>query len=279
MSGKANIAICLVLMLHFVSPLASAEEICLPPAGLISATSNENLKYLVFGEVHGSIEAPALFAESVCALVTSGKRVLVGLEFPEADAGTFQQFLRSAGGPEDVKNLLSGSSWSQGASQFPDGRTSQAMLDLVQRLRALRASGHELSIASFVRSVETQGESQTPYDKGLASSLIETESRGTYDLVMVLVGNVHASKAVVSFGTPFEPMAMHLPQSEALTLNMVSEGGTAWNCRPECGAHPMRASATDEVEGIVLGKELALGYDGVFNVGTTSASLPVAEAP
>src|SRR5690554_288075 len=82
-NGKTIIAFCLVLMSYLTAPLASAEVICLPPAGLTSVTSNENLKYLIFGETHGSVEAPAVFAEAVCAVVTSGKRVLVGLEFPE----------------------------------------------------------------------------------------------------------------------------------------------------------------------------------------------------
>lgn len=279
MNWKVVFAIWSIVMPYFVSPYVLAEERCSPPEGLASATSKENLRFLVFGEVHGTAEAPALFAESVCAAVTSDMKVLVGLEFSEASAGVFRQFLDSAGGPEDVKNLLTDSYWSQQAAQFPDGRTSQAMLDLVQRLRGLHSSGYELSIAPFVRPALGPRKTQTPYEKGLAESLMEAESDGSYDLVMVLVGNLHASKDVINAATPFEPMAMHLPQDETVTLRMGSEGGTAWNCTPECGIHPLGASFMENITGIVIGKGMVGGYDGIFNIGTASASPPVTEMP
>jgi len=267
--------ISLAAMTCCFTPQVLADVSCRAPEGLTALTSSSE-KFLVFGEVHGTTEAPALFAESVCAVVTSGKKVLVGLEQPEASAAAFKEFLQSEGGPEDVRKLLAESQWSQQASQFPDGRTSQAMLGLVQRLRELRGSGNDVAIAPFVRTTAwNQGESQTPYEKGLASSLIEAASNGAYDFVMVLVGNVHAYKAVVPAGAPFEPMVMHLPRDETVTLNMVSDGGTAWNCRPGCDIHPLRVSNTENHSGIVLGRNIAPGYDGIFNIGTASGSPPV----
>ena len=40
----------------------------------------EDLRFLVIGEVHGTVQTPALFGELVCALASSGMRILVGLE-------------------------------------------------------------------------------------------------------------------------------------------------------------------------------------------------------
>lgn len=277
MNGKVIFVIYSAAIACCFTSHASAEEDCGAPEGLSTITSSTDARFLVFGETHGTVEAPAFFAESVCAVTTSGKKVLVGLEFPEEDAAIFQQFMQSAGDPEDVKKFLTDSSWGQQASQFPDGRTSQAMLALVQRLRELHANGYELTIAPFVRAGLERG---APYENGLASSLMEAELNGSYDLVMVLVGNVHAFGAVVNFGTPYEPMAMHLPQDTTLTLRMVSEGGSAWNCQSDgCGVYPLRTLDRDEDTGITLGKDIAQGYDGIFNIGASSASPPATKIP
>ncbi len=279
MNRKVIFAIGSVAMMCCYTPHVLAEAECLAHEGLATITSNSAVKYLVFGEVHGTVETPAFFAESVCAVVTSGKRVLVGLEQPEASAAAFKTFLQSDGNPEDVGRFLRDSGWGLQAAQFPDGRTSEAMLGLVQRLREMRASGYELSVVPFARMTPfAEGESQTTYEQGLASSLMEAGSSGAYDFVMVLVGNVHAYKIAIPAATPFEPMAMHLPQAETVTLSMVSDGGTVWNCSPNCETHPLRVSNTENHTGIVLGRNIAPGYDGIFSIGVASASPPVTKA-
>lgn len=277
MNSNISILIAFTAIINLFAGEAFAQESCAPPAGIDQVISDEQVHFAIFGEVHGSVEAPALFGESVCAAAAEGKSVLVGLEFSESTTDAFHQFMRSAGSPEDVQKLLESSHWLSQAAQFPDGRTSEAMLQLVKRLRELRAFGREISITTFVRPPPGSLETQTPYEQGLADSLVEANSDGSFDLVMVLVGNIHASKATVDSGTPFEPMAMHLPQDSTLSLTMTSAGGEAWNCRPECRAHPLRQSTENPEPVVTLGNADRRGYDGTFSVGIGSASPPVRE--
>lgn len=276
---NSNIAflIAFTAIINLFACKAFAQEPCAPPAGIDQVISDEQVHFAIFGEVHGSVEAPALFGESVCAAAAEGKSVLVGLEFSESTTDSFHQFMRSSGSPEDVKKLLESSHWLNQAAQFPDGRTSEAMLRLVKRLRELRASGQAISITTFVRPPPGTMETQTPYEQGLSGSLMEANSNGSFDLVMVLVGNIHASKATVNSGTPFEPMAMHLPQDSTMSLTMTSAGGEAWNCRPECGEHPLRQSTEEPEPVVTIGEADRKGYDGTFSVGMASASPPVRE--
>jgi hypothetical protein len=255
-----------LLIACFTSNQALAQENCRAPGGLESVVADKSIKFIVFGERHGSAEGPALFADAVCSLVKSGRSILVGLELSQGDAAAYEQFLQSAGGPEDVSKLLTDSYWGN------DGRGSMAMLNLVQRIQALVSSGYMLSIAAFAPDGISPG---TLYESGMASSLMESEASGTYDLVMILVGNAHAFKVAIPGDVPLEPMAMHLPTDETISLLMVTEGGTAWNCQAGvCGVHPVRASPIEVTVDIELRNDVGPGYDGVFDIGESSASPP-----
>lgn len=278
MKGRRALTICLAATTTIgCACSAFAVEDCIAPDGLAAITSSPNATYVLFGETHGSSEAPAFFADAVCAVAVSGKSVLVGLELPEEASVSLQQFMNSAGTPDDIRTFLSGSLWEQQARQFPDGRTSEAMLALVQQLRAMHQSGYEVAVSAFVPSGLEPGD---PYEAGMATMLMEAQTSGPYDLVMVLVGNVHAYGAQLNFGTPYRPMAMHLPRNNTLTLRMVSRGGTSWNCQSDgCGIHSLRASTTDDAVGIRIGADLAPGYDGIFHIGQASASAPAIDLP
>jgi hypothetical protein len=55
-------------------------------------------------------------------------------------------------------------------------------------------------------------------------------------------------------------------------------GGHAWNCSPECAVHPVRGRAATESPSIVLTGLHRPGYDGLFNIGRVTASLPLRSA-
>ena len=87
--------------------------------------------------------------------------------------------------------------WSYVARQFPDGRTSEGMLAMLERLRALRAGGLDIFVTTFEPpSRSTPSESQTPYEVGTAESLREAFDSGAYDLAIVLVGGRRRLPAV-----------------------------------------------------------------------------------
>lgn len=251
--------------------------LCTPPPGAASLWEQRELRFVLIGELHGTAETPAVFAELVCAAVTeANKRVLVGLEFPEAARSAFETYLESSGTAEDRTSFLAESGWVASVRRFPDGRTSEAMWGMLERLRTLRAAGLDISVTTFVRPNSAGNETQTPYEIGMATSLLEAADSDAYDLIVALVGNIHARKS--TFGPTgvdsFDPMAMHLPKESTLTLHAVTGGGEAWNCQPECGVHQYDGSPRGSTPGIVLGEDLSPGYHGIVAIGRTTASFP-----
>ena len=250
---------------------------CSPPPDSETIFLQTDIRFLIIGELHGTQEIPAAFGELVCFVAAAGNNVLVGLEFQESARSLFEQYLESSGSQADRAGFLQDSGWLVDAQQYPDGRTSKAMLKLVDRLRELRAAGLGIGVTTFVRPHQAVSDSQTTYEIGLADSLKEAEQSSQYDLIIALVGNVHARKETFEAEgvASFDPMAMHLPTETTLTLHAISNGGEAWNCRPNCGRHQHDGSLAGSDPRIEFRPDLSSGYDGILAVGTTTASLPV----
>ena len=116
----------------------------------------------------------------------------------------------------------------------------------------------------------------------MAQNVREAVSTWEDSTVVVLVGNVHASKAFGAFFDPkYEPMGYLLREVGALSLNIRSAGGTAWVCtgpKPTevaCGASERSPSSKPDRRGqIEFGGEDPTMYDGTYNIGRISASPP-----
>ena len=262
------------------NPLDHAGVSCTPPRGTARITALGHVRYLVVGELHGTAETPAVFAELVCAVARErGGRLLVGLEFQEDARPAFESYVASRGTAADRSALLEESGWLDSArGPYPDGRTSEAMLRMVERLRVLRAAGLAISVTTFRRPVRVVSDSQTPYEMDMADSLRDAFDAGAYDTVIVLVGGVHARRTTVTPPNrpPFEPMAMHLPVESTLTLDALAGDGEAWNCQAAtCGIHARQGHRSRGSAGLELGADMSPGYDGVIPIGPVTASPPV----
>jgi len=179
------------------------------------------------------------------------------------------------------------------------------MADLLVRLHSLSRGGQLIDIVAFNGATDEAQASrlshlpaQGPHEAAQAENIRAAASAKPYDYVLVLVGNIHARKRPVErSGVAFEPMAMQLaPATDLVTLNMETAGGTVWNCqlkpgvKPDpkepigddaiaCGSYPLRGSADREREPFIeLSRPLMTNsdadYDGVFWLGTVSASPP-----
>ena len=255
---------------------------CSPPDGTALLWSRAGVHFFLLGEVHGTMETPRIFGELVCERAAHGKRVLVGLEFSDKISSVFQTYIDSKGTAKDQQAFLANSQWLEMARQFPDGRTSIAMWKMVERLRELRAAGLSIFVATVQGGMAVNAKSQTPYEAGMANNLREAFSAGRYDVAMVLIGSLHARREPVptSATATFEPMAMHLPIEVTLTLDAVPSDGATWNCTPAgCGAHARTGRVLTNRSGIVLDSTLSRGYDGVIQVGPTTAAVPVLDEP
>jgi hypothetical protein len=232
-----------LLAVASASPAASAE--CTPIAGWEKVLADKQVHWIVIGELHGTAETPAIFADAVCLTARKRGPVVVALEMPTVDQARIDAYMNSDGGPGARSEFLKALIWNM-PGVGKDGRSSEAFFRLFERIRQLHAQGQVTKVVAFQDSGPAHDPpeaGQTPYEQRLAA--IVRDAAGHGDTVLALVGNAHARKTEVNFGKSFMPMAAHLPPEQTVTLNAIGNGGTAWNCTgptpADCGPHPNRA--------------------------------------
>ena len=244
-----------------------------PEEGLVRLFEETDL--LVLGELHGTHEIPAFALEAVCAALGGGRPVVLGLELGRSEQATLDAYLASPAGPDDVQRLTTGGLW----ELVSDGRTGEATVTLIESARQLIAAGADLSVLYFD---DVDASSAAERDRAMAAHILEHRSEHSGATYVVLVGNVHAmTETGVPWDPDFEPMSSHLAAAVPTmrSLNARYSGGEAWNCQDDgCGVHPVGGSGSPGDRGVELFAERdEHGYDGVFDVGEVTASLPVVD--
>ena len=276
----------------------ATEERCSMPAGW-SEITKAHPRFVIFGEIHGTREAPAFVGDVACSLAERGEHILVAVEHGVANNRAFQAawLLPDA----EFQAAITKVGW----AGRRDGVASIAMLDLLVRLHRLKAAGRSVAIVAFNGTLDDDQRrrfahlpGQGPHEAAQAENIRKAANAQRFDRVLVLSGNFHAWKKPVGEGAAaFRPMAMQLAApGEVVSLNMITAGGTMWTCmlRPdvqrdkakpipedaiECGNHRTSARADLRVPPFMaLGKLGELdeneGYDGVFWLGRVSGSEP-----
>jgi hypothetical protein len=202
------ILLALLLLGTAAPPVRPASPACAPVPGAAPLLAMAERRYFIVGELHGTVEIPSLFGDLVCEGAAGGP-VIVGLEMPEESQAAFDAWLASDGGPESRAALLTERFW-----RFHDGRASEAMLGLLERLRAMRAAGAPIRLLAFVPIV-ARAATQTPYEQAMAANWRRALADAPGARLLVLVGSIHSRIALYR---DFEPAAMHLPRDETLTF-------------------------------------------------------------
>lgn len=252
---------------------------CDPVPGSTALLDKPGLRFVIVGELHGTAEAPATFADLVCA-AAARKPVNVGVEVGKSFEAPLNAFLASDGGQAARQGFLTHPFWTQ---PFKDGRSSQAMLAMFDELRRLRQAGRDVRVFGFQPE---SGRLPPGFDQSYSElEMAQLLSRGAQAkpeaLTLVLVGNLHAHKTGLESWGGGLPAAAHLSPKDVISLLVTSSGGTAWNCqsrpgKPEvmCGSHPTRGSEPAGRRGVFLEPQQEGAYDGVLSVGPVTASPP-----
>lgn len=206
---------------------------------------------VLLGELHGTNEAPRAVAGLVCHAVEKKIAVTVALELPRSESAGVATYFASGGTESDRGALLAGAFWQR---DYQDGRTSAAMVDLLEALRALRAAGHDVR-AVLIDDPTAEGGREQAMAGAIAAAVEQAPGR----LLVALTGNIHNR---LTRGTPWnaehEPMGFLLarahPDLDIVSLALTSSGGTAWICNsgsPEdCGAR--KVGGKDAAAGIEI---------------------------
>lgn len=156
------------------------------------------------------------------------------------------------------------------------------MVGLLDRLRLLRAEGQPVQVFSF--DVDHAG-SSIEREVGMTETLAAHARQHPEALTMVLVGELHASKAQ---GNPWDheylPMAKRLVDEgvSVWSLGRATPAGTVWSCTGptpgDCKEGTVRAHGSlpsGQAKGIELyGEGVTGGFDGLYATTTLTASPP-----
>ncbi len=255
-----------LIALALTNPVSAARCTLHPEAQALMRPGN----VVIIGELHGTAELPAFVGALVECAVAKVVGVYVGLELPTIERDMVDVYLASQGTEVDRKRLLSAAHWIRPAPR-QDGRSSAAMIELLETLRRLKADGRSIKVFPFDSPVPPEAER----DQVMAATVVKELRDLGGKMGVILTGSLHARTADGEHGVP---MAKHLfRQHRALTaLNHEVREGEAWQCRPEgCQAWPLT--------GMDQGAELTVqvyptpdanGYHGMVYTPVVTASAP-----
>ncbi|NOK37616.1 hypothetical protein HMI49_30900 [Corallococcus exercitus] len=233
---------------------------------------------LLLGELHGTQQVPRFIAQAACQLTVEGTPVSVGLELPVENQERITTFLQSQGGEVDWLKLMEAPFW---RSPYPDGRGSEAVANMLEQLRQLRAQG--LDVAVFVYDHPKLNGQQR--EQALAATVLKEVEAGPTRFHLVVSGNIHPR---TSKGLPwdkqYQPMGRLLAArlKHVVALDVAYDSGSAWICAPDAVSRKLDCGVK-EAKGKDNGDRFFVhvwdspnkdGYHGVFYVGRVTASAP-----
>ncbi|WP_426756986.1 hypothetical protein [Myxococcus sp. Y35] len=237
---------------------------------------------LLLADPLGTRELPSAALRMLCEATAKGLAVTLALSLPASEQPLLEAYLASAGQPQDIQTLLSESPfWRR---TYQDGRSSSAMLWLIEQARRLRASGKDISLVAF-DAEKAQGNER---EAEMAKHLLAHQQGRPQAWTLVLAGGTHVRTAGVDWDSDYAPLgarlAKALPSVRALDVGFTR--GTQFSCRynvwdaVECNVFAI--SPTKEVRqkpdiaaGVRLFPQpLAEGFHGRLYVGALNASPP-----
>lgn len=254
----------------------SQTPVCAAPDGAELLWARPETRFVFVGEIHGTVEAPAAFAELVCEASTD-RPIVVALEMTAAMQADLDAWIASDGGDAARETLLAHGYWIRANA---DGRSSEAMRDMLFRLRTLRAAGRDIAVRAFMPTERRPaGFDQSYYEIDMARMLVDAAASKPEALVLALGGNLHNRKTAFNKdGYLFA--AGHLRPTAVLSLNVAQQGGQSWSCTGRssgeivCGSDDSIAVMDPEARGVILEPQDDGAWDGLLALGPWTASPP-----
>jgi hypothetical protein len=225
---------------------------------------------VLLGEIHGTAESPGFLSATACHALSKSLTVTMALELPQSEQTLVDAFLNSKGADADRKDLLNLPFWRR---SYQDGRTSHAMLEVVEDARRWRQAGMPIHVLLIDNPAAFRER-----DREMAKAVLDSLKMRPGDVHVALVGNLH-NRAVPGSGRMGGLVAAAGTAKSLHSLNASHKGGSAWLCTSSdaagCGA--VSLSGRSERPGLeveMFEKLDPRGYHGVYHVGRINASPP-----
>jgi erythromycin esterase-like protein len=235
-------------------------------------------RLVLVGEMHGTREVPALVGQLARGWAAPGA-VVVALEYPQSESAALQAYVDSDGGAAARKRLLASPFWNR---RLQDGRSSDAMLALIDSVRLQIRGGQAVRLAAFDMT-EAQSAAGVNRDKAMADNLRAVVQANAGARVIALAGNYHVrQKDGAPWDAAFRFMAGYLTDLSPYSLRVDAARGSYWGCSsPQPADCKAVAFGRDADPGSPLGlyadgDVTASGYDQALMLAQFTASLPAA---
>lgn len=224
------------------SSLDKAVSVTQAAQAIACATANQRL--LIVGDYHGSNEIPDFVAQLVSD--TSAQRpVRLGLEMEAFEQKPIQMYMASDGTVADHAALLHDGFWAVG-----EGRTSQAIVRLIESVRKLREQGRDVDVFTTVpdypgdAAISKAGGMDAYRSAGMARIIDgEVQHGAARQLVIAFMGTAHSAYIGAARGKDATVTERLLADAPYL-VNLDFHGGSAWNCQSTgCGQHELADKA------------------------------------
>jgi hypothetical protein len=257
------------VLLGLALPVAAAEPSAFDD---VLARVQEHSLVLV-GEIHGTAEVPALVGDLAEHLAGAARPLRVALEIPATEQESIDDYLRSAGISGDRQRLLARAFWQR---DYQDGRSSVAMLGLIERLRQLMLKADVRVVAFDIDAtrVGDDAKRETVLAQNLAAA-VNAEPNARW---LTLTGNLHSR---VNAGAPWDEhfsfMGHRLESLAPYAIEILPVAGSAWTCTDadaaSCKSRPFPSSTRQP--GLQLGSEInERGHHGWWLLDASTASPP-----
>ena len=264
----------------------SGAEVDCPPLPRGAGKLVELGSFVLVGEVHGTVEAPAFVGALACsAAMHAGPRgLVVGIEMSHTDQPYLDAFFALESPTAAGRELLSATHFTDA---FRDGRDSEAVVSLLEDLRRWRRAGLKITPIAFDVSAD-DGAAGAARETAMAERIAAAAERHAGATVLVYTGNLHSRTAK---GVPWDPDLLTMGARllgrfpHLRSLDFASAGGSAWVCimAPEGGAMECGERVQNGVDRggrpfVELWSEPdESGHHGIYYLGPISASPPAGE--
>ena len=219
-------------------------------------------KLILLGEIHGTNEIPDLTLLLIEKVLKKTIPVTLFIEHAKKEQVAINTYLKSIGSQTDKDSLTKHDFWQR---KTQDGRTSMAMLELIESIRSLKSNYADIEI------VLIDNPSSSDRDKFMYETIVANMNSDTTRSYIGLVGNYHSrlKTGSGSLGSLLKEYNINL-----LSLCFSYSGGTAWVCsKGECGIKTIKGQGFAEKYKIYSFQNLT-NYDGFLEIGNISASPP-----
>jgi hypothetical protein len=245
---------------------------CMPIPGANQLWSNKQVRWIFVGELHGSNETPAAFADLLCDAAAHGKTVIAALERPASEQNALSGMLTVNDLPSAEKFLLDEPGWKNGT----DGRASEAMLRLLLSLRELHLIYPQLSVAAFdTFTGPYRADRPGDRDEAMGRELLTLGRSHPDAIILILTGNLHGMEAPMQ---GYRLAAMYIPGAQRISLQVTDTAtGDSWTDWSDgCGStrNGVKQKGPTSPRGIYLDPDLAPygKVDGILSLGLPLSS-------